>query len=149
GTDGPGPHAETARGQTPMTPRLIVAAAARLVPSALRAEWREEWLAELWHLRQGGATQRQLIAFAAGALRHAWAERSRRHAPSAVDKGAHWTTGVLADLFDGIRSVRRAPAFLAMTVATLGIGMAANVAVWSVVSGVLIEPPPYPDAERV
>jgi predicted permease len=132
-----------------MTPRLIVAAAARLVPSALRAEWREEWLAELWHLRQGGATHRQLIAFAVGSFRHAWAERSRRHAPSAVDDTAHWTTGVLADLFDGIRSVRRAPAFLAMTVATLGIGMAANVAVWSVVSGVLIEPPPYPDAERV
>ena len=132
-----------------MTPRLLIAAAARLVPSALRAEWREEWLAELWHLRQGGAPRHQLIAFAAGAFRHAWAERSRRHAPSPGDDRPHWTTGAVADLFDGIRSVRRAPAFVAMTVATLGIGMAANVAVWSVVSGVLFEPPPYPDAERV
>lgn len=132
-----------------MTPQLIVAAAARLVPSTLRAEWREEWLAELWHLRQSGATHRQLIAFATGAFRHAWAERSRRHAPSPGADRPHWTTGALADLFNGIRSVRRAPAFVAMTVATLGIGMAANVAVWSVVNGVLLEPPPYPDAERV
>src|SRR5688572_2536625 len=132
-----------------MTSRLIVAIAARLVPAALRAEWREEWLAELWHLRQSGAPHRQLIAFAAGAFRHAWAERSRRHAPRAGGDRPHWTTGALADLFDGIRSVRRAPAFLAMTVATLGIGMAANVAVWSVVSGVLLEPPPYPGADRV
>ena len=132
-----------------MTPRFIVAIAARLVPAALRAEWREEWLAELWHLRQRGAPRRELIAFAAGAFRHAWAERSRRRAPSAVVDRPHWTTGVLADLFNGVRSVRRAPGFVAMTVATLGIGMAANVAVWSVVSGVLLEPPPYPDADRV
>jgi putative ABC transport system permease protein len=132
-----------------MTPRLIVTAAARLLPYALRAEWREEWLAELWHLRQSGAPRRQLIIFAAGAFRHAWAERSRRHAPAAVGDRPHWTTGALADFFDGVRSLRRAPAFVAMTVATLGIGMAANVAVWSVVSGVLLEPPPYPGADRV
>jgi putative ABC transport system permease protein len=132
-----------------MMSRLIVVIAAALVPSTLRSEWREEWLAELWHLKHSGASQRRLITFAAGAFRHAWAERSRRHAPSAETDKPHWTTGVLADLFDGIRSVRRAPAFLAMTVATLGIGMAANVAVWSVVSGVLLEPPPYPDAHRV
>jgi putative ABC transport system permease protein len=132
-----------------MTPRFIVAIAARLLPSALRAEWREEWLAELWHLRHSGAPRRQLIAFAAGAFGHALAERTRRHAPSAGGDKPHWTTGALADFFDGIRSVRRAPMFVALTVATLGIGMAANVAVWSVVSGVLLEPPPYPDAERV
>lgn len=139
-----------------MMPRLLIAAAARLVPSRLRSEWREEWFAELWHLHQRGARGRELLAFAAGAFRHAWAQRSRAtSAASSLDARLpqgdrpHWATGAIADLLDGMRSVRRAPAFLATTVVTLGVGMAVNVAVWSVVSGVLIEPPPYPDADRV
>jgi putative ABC transport system permease protein len=132
-----------------MTARLLIALAARLVPSTLRQEWREEWLSELWHLRERGAGHRELIGFAAGAFGHAWAQRSRGDANPRPDDRPHWATGVIADLFDGMRSVRRAPAFLATTVITLGVGMAVNVAVWSVVSGVLIEPPPYPDAGRV
>jgi predicted permease len=132
-----------------MMPRLLIALAARLVPSRLRSEWREEWLAELWHLRQRNANGRELIAFAAGAFRHAGSQRSRGDGLWQPGDRPHWTTGIIADLFDGMRSVRRAPAFLATTVVTLGVGMAVNVAVWSVVSGVLIEPPPYPDADRV
>lgn len=132
-----------------MTPRLLIALAARLVPSRLRSEWREEWLAELWHMRVGGAPTQQRLAFAAGSFRHAWAQRSRGDAVPLPGDRPHWTTGALADLFDGMRSVRRAPAFLATTVVTLGVGMAVNVAVWSVVSGVMLEPAPYPDADRV
>jgi putative ABC transport system permease protein len=133
-------------------PRLLIVAAAWLVPSRLRPDWREEWLSELWHLHERGATRRELFGFAAGAFRHAWAQRSRGDAVSQSDQRPHWTFspgGAVADLFDGMRSVRRAPAFLATTVVTLGVGMAVNVAVWSVVSGVMIEPLPYPNADRV
>jgi putative ABC transport system permease protein len=132
-----------------MTSRLIIAAASWLVPSTVRSEWREEWLAELWHLGQAGAGSRERMAFALGAFRHAWTQRGRAGAPSQPHDRPHWTTGAIADLCDGMRSVRRNPSFLATTVVTLGVGMAVNVAVWSVVSGVLIEPPPYPDADRV
>ncbi len=47
------------------------------------------------------------------------------------------------------RSLRRSPGFTFAAVLTLGIGMAASVAIFSVVNGVLLKPLPYPNAERL
>ena len=47
------------------------------------------------------------------------------------------------------RQLRRNPAFTAAAVITLAIGIGANSAVFSVVSGVLLEPLPYEAPEEI
>jgi predicted permease len=56
---------------------------------------------------------------------------------------------LLRDLHYGVRMLRRAPGFAAVAVVTLALGIGASTAVFSVVNGVLLQPLPYPDAERI
>jgi predicted permease len=55
----------------------------------------------------------------------------------------------LRDLRYGARVLRRAPAFAIVAIATLGLGIGAAAAVFSVVEGVLLSPLPYPNADRI
>ena len=54
-----------------------------------------------------------------------------------------------SDLRFGARLLRRTPGFAAVAVLTLGLGIGTATAVFSVVNGVLLEPLPYPDADRI
>ncbi|MBX6365311.1 MAG: ABC transporter permease [Gemmatimonadetes bacterium] len=49
----------------------------------------------------------------------------------------------------GVRSLRRAPGFTVVAVLTLGLGMGAATAVFSVVDGVLLRPLSYPQPDRI
>jgi len=53
------------------------------------------------------------------------------------------------ELRQALRSLRRAPGFVAATVATLALGIGAATLMWSVVDGVLLRGLPYPDADRL
>lgn len=53
------------------------------------------------------------------------------------------------DLVYAFRSLRAAPAFTLVALLTLGIGIGANTAIFSVVRGVLLRPLPFPNADRV
>ncbi len=60
--------------------------------------------------------------------------------------------GLLAlsrDLAYALRGLRRVPGYAAAFVLTLGLGIGANTAIFSVINGVLLRPLPYPDADRI
>ena len=63
------------------------------------------------------------------------------------------TIGILEPLFRnvryGLRALRRNPMFTVAALLTLGIGIGANTAVFSVVNSVLLKPLPYPKAEEL
>lgn len=56
---------------------------------------------------------------------------------------------VFADLRYAFRSLRLAPAFFAMVVCILGLGIGATVSIFSLVDGVLLRPLPYRDPNRL
>jgi len=53
------------------------------------------------------------------------------------------------ELRHAVRSLLKSPGFTAMAVVTLALGVGATTAIFSVVRGVLLEPLPYPAADRI
>lgn len=125
-------------------PPLALRVLGRLVPEALRERWLTEWTAEWVVARNraqvssgsdGRGRTSLLLAAAedAGALR--WSDLGRG--------------GVAADLRYAIRSLRARPGFVAVVVATLGLGLGATVGIASAVRSVLLRPLPWDDPDRI
>jgi len=57
--------------------------------------------------------------------------------------------GWTRDFTHSARSLRRAPVFTLLTIATLALAIGVNTAIFSVVKTVLLEPLPFPNAERL
>jgi predicted permease len=66
-------------------------------------------------------------------------------------RGGSWipVADILRDLRLAVRRLRRAPLFGALVVLTLGIGIGANTAIFSLVKGILINPLPYDEPDRL
>jgi putative ABC transport system permease protein len=60
-----------------------------------------------------------------------------------------WIDDARRDITHGLRSLRRTPGFTVVAVLTLALGIGANTAIFSVISGVLLRPLPYRDADRL
>lgn len=63
--------------------------------------------------------------------------------------GWRWLDQIGQDTQFGLRTLARQPAFTATAIATLGLGIGASAALFSVVSGVLLRPLPFPEPERL
>ena len=114
---------------TRLLARGLVRASAWLAPIHLRERWREEWLAEL------EATTTGHVRRAAGApwdaLSARWTSR-----PEQIPAG-RWRSGWTSDLRQTVRSLQRSPGHVALVVVCLGIGLAASIAIFSIVNSLL------------
>jgi putative ABC transport system permease protein len=123
-----------------MLARSLVSAAAALAPAAERDDFRREWLAEIeWLEASGGRSGVGKERRALGAFAHAlWLRKEQ------------WRVDMLwHDVRFGIRTLAGRPAFTALAVLILALGIGANTAMFSLVYGVLLKPLPFHEPDRL
>jgi len=83
------------------------------------------------------------------------AQEFRAHAARRVTRKARWESAIdwLAEWRQDVRfagrQFRKSPAFVALAVLTLALGIGANTAIFTVVHRLLLAPLPYPDGNRI
>jgi putative ABC transport system permease protein len=95
------------------------------------------------------ACWRQALADLRASAVHQRLRRWRAPAPPAAPGGDGIMWSFLQDLRFAARSLRKAPGFTLATIATLGLAIGANTAVFSIVDTVVLRPLPFPEADRL
>jgi predicted permease len=64
-------------------------------------------------------------------------------------RGARWLEDFLQDLRYALRTLRQRPAFAAVALSTLALGIGATTVMFTIIDGVLLKPLSYPEPERL
>jgi len=132
--------------KSPILVRIAVGIAALAVPASYRERFREEWLSELWHLREQGAPWSKILARTLGVFQDA--VETRRPAREAKETRSRSAVG-FHDVRLAWRSFGTRPGWTFFVLATLTVGIGANVAMFSLVEAVLLRPLRYAEPERL
>ena len=117
-----------------------------IVPLQLRADWRQEWEAELQHRelllaewdRLDFRNKLDLMRRSTSAFWDAlWMQRQR------------WEDEMFQDLRYGCRMLLKRPGFTLTAIFTLSLGVGASTAIFSAVNPILFESLPYPEARQM
>jgi hypothetical protein len=129
-----------------------------------------EWIQRLWGTLQRDSRDREMeeelrghleLAAEDMKLRGSAPDDARRAARIAYggetqamesvrgQRGLPWIDNFVCDLRYGLRTLRRSPGFASLAVLTMGLGIGANTAVFSVVNAALLKPLPYREADRI
>ena len=107
-----------------------------LVPARWRADWTNEWNAELHHRESQGRADS--FRHSLGAFWDALAMQPRRLEEELIQ-----------DLRYGFRMLLQEPGFSILAIAALALGIGMNTAVFSIVNAALLEPLPYRDSHQL
>src|SRR5262245_2667951 len=125
---------------------LVIRVIGVIVPRRLRADWRQEWEAELQYRETlltrwdnlNWKTKLDLLWHSLGAFMDAlWLQPKRLE------------DEMFQDLRYGMRMLLNRPGFSAVVILVLALGIGATSAIFSVVNPVLLRPLPYPEPDQL